>query len=313
MSKITRQSNDLLHSESWINDFTNNVKLAKTLTDDYANDVLEAVADDTFSSLDAAISDLKTRIGLTASESDEIKRTCIAMVKTVNSPVSKVSDNNIRLAGFLQELSLIPDVASLLKKLMSGQPLTAEEAKGIQVKVQKLNPSELKDQVLSALQAYIPSETPQANVEMGAEASVTASKSYKKEKEDEEEKEGKSEKYMKKKNEEPKEASYKNKINKAWFQGSTEVPKEDKSKVVSNDPEALGKTPASGEMKYDHKPMETTAPKGEDSRPWEQDWFEGAAKDTKKVLGPAGEELTLKKKLQRAREVIQNLKTSNKK
>ena len=103
-------------------------------------------------------------------------------------------------------------------------------------------------------------------------------------------------------------AKYKSKITKAWFQGSTEVPKEDKLKVVSNNPETLGKTPTSGEMKYDKKPMETTAPKGEDSRPWEQDWFEGAAKNTKKDLGPSGEELTLKKKIQRASLLVKGLK-----
>lgn len=85
-------------------------------------------------------------------------------------------------------------------------------------------------------------------------------------------------------------------LTKSWFQGSTEVPKEDKEKVVGNDPTALGYP---GEVKYDHKAMETSAPKGEDTRPWEQDWFEGAAKETKKVLGPNGEEFKLKQKMQR--------------
>jgi len=87
-----------------------------------------------------------------------------------------------------------------------------------------------------------------------------------------------------------------NKIKKSWFQGSTEVPKEDKEKVVSNNPKALGHP---GEIKYDKKPMETTAPKGEDTRPWEQSWFEGSAAESKKDLGPAGEEFKLKQKMQR--------------
>jgi len=178
MSKINRQSNDFLSKESWINEITNNTKLAKTLTEEYANDVLESVADEYFPTLDSAIADLKNRIGLTASESDEIKKVCVAMVKSVNAPIEKVAEDK-----------------------------------------------------------------------------------------------------------------------KAWFQGSKDVPKEDATKVVSNDPEALG---YSNEVKYDKKPMETTAPKGEDTRPWEQSWFEASAKETKKDLGPAGDELALKKKLQRA-------------
>ena len=61
----------------------------------------------------------------------------------------------------------------------------------------------------------------------------------------------------------------------------------------NNDPKNLG---FPGEIKYPR--MEV--PVGGDARQWEQQWFEGAAAETKPNMGPAGAELELKKKLQRA-------------
>jgi hypothetical protein len=86
----------------------------------------------------------------------------------------------------------------------------------------------------------------------------------------------------------------KDKKKKAWFQGSTEPTKE--GEVTTNDPNKMGYPK---EMGYDKKPMETTAPGGQDSRPAEQAAFEGAAAETKKDLGPAGQEFKLKVELQR--------------
>lgn len=79
---------------------------------------------------------------------------------------------------------------------------------------------------------------------------------------------------------------------KGYFQGANEAPIAGKPGVTSNDPSKLGYP---NEIKYDR--LETTV--GGDSRDWEQRWFENAAKDTKKVLGPAGKEFDLKKQLQR--------------
>jgi hypothetical protein len=80
----------------------------------------------------------------------------------------------------------------------------------------------------------------------------------------------------------------------AWFQGADQ-PSVD-GEVTSNDPNKLGYPK---EMGYNKKPMETTAPGGQDTRPWEQKWFEGAAAETKKVMGPQGSEFKLKQEMQR--------------
>ena len=84
------------------------------------------------------------------------------------------------------------------------------------------------------------------------------------------------------------------KIYKSWFQGSEEATVE--GNVTSNDPKKLGEGSKDG-VQYDRKPM--AVPVGEDSRKWEQTWFEGAANKTKQVMGPKGTEFELKKKLQR--------------
>jgi hypothetical protein len=88
-------------------------------------------------------------------------------------------------------------------------------------------------------------------------------------------------------------AKWKNFIEKkSWFQGS----EESVDKIVSNDPTKLGYPK---DVEYERKPM--AVPVGEDSRPWEQKWFEGAADKTKKVMGPSGIELTTKKEWLRAK------------
>lgn len=88
--------------------------------------------------------------------------------------------------------------------------------------------------------------------------------------------------------------SLKSKLRRAWFQGSDEASFD--GAVTSNDPNKLG---GPGKMEYPKAPMATTAPGGQDTRPWEQTWFESAAKDTKKVMGPQGSELKLKQEMQR--------------
>ncbi len=87
-------------------------------------------------------------------------------------------------------------------------------------------------------------------------------------------------------------SSIKDRLRRAWFQGTDEKTVE--GPVTSNNPETLGYP---NEIAYPHKPLETTV--GGDSRDWEQKWFENSAKDTKKVMGPSGEEFKLKQKMQR--------------
>lgn len=72
-----------------------------------------------------------------------------------------------------------------------------------------------------------------------------------------------------------------------------------------NDPKNVGYP---GEMKYPR--MEV--PVGGDSRQWEQNWFEGAAARDKVKFGPAGVELELKKKLQRASDAVRSLDKTSK-
>ena len=101
----------------------------------------------------------------------------------------------------------------------------------------------------------------------------------------------------------------KQRTKKAWFQGSTEATPD--GQVTSNNPQTLGYP---NEMGYDKAPMATTAPGGQDSRPWEQTWFMNAAAETAKVMGPKGEEFDLKKHWQRipSDEKIANAKLSAK-
>lgn len=80
----------------------------------------------------------------------------------------------------------------------------------------------------------------------------------------------------------------------AWFQGN-DAPSS-KESGGTNDPSKMGYP---GELKYEHKPMETTAPGGQDTRPYEQTAFESSAKETKKVMGPQGKELATKIEMQR--------------
>jgi len=101
--------------------------------------------------------------------------------------------------------------------------------------------------------------------------------------------------------------SLRDKLKKAWFQGADRPSEE--GTITSNNPETLGYP---NEIGYPKAPMATTAPGGEDTRPWEQKWFEEAARKTKEVMGPKGSEFKLKQEMQRIPmdEMIANAKLS---
>ena len=247
MSKIISENQDAWNKKSWINELVNNTKLAASLTDEYAHDVLEAVGEDYFPSLDSALADLSARTGLTASETSVIKRAALALVKEADVPESCYVCKEEEIPGNKE----VPG-----HKLVKESPeISASTSPDVTAK--GMNPG---------FRAYLDKKK--------------------------EEKEGnKSEESSEEKKEEV--ASIKaNKT--AWFQGADEPTKE--GEITSNSPKTLGYPK---EVAYPHKPMETTAPGGQDSRPWEQKWFEGAATETKKVMGPKGSEFELKVDMQR--------------
>jgi len=247
MSKIISENQEAWSKKSWINELVNNTKLANSLTEEYAHDVLEAVGEDYFPSLDSALADLSSRTGLTASETNEIRKVAIAMV-------TKKAD----IHGPTCECEEIPG-----NKEVPGHKLVKESP-------------EVAASTAPDVTAGMPEHLKQYQF---------------KKKEDKAEGEAKTEE---KKEEGKKEEASVKADKKAWFQGADEPTKE--GEVTTNDPKKMGYPK---EMTYDKKPMETSAPGGKDTRPWEQNWFEGSAEETKKVMGPKGEEFELKVEMQR--------------
>ena len=249
MSKMISEQENSWGKKSWINNFVNDKAVIANLTEEYANDVLESIADDTFTSLDAAIADLSLRTGLTASEVSDVKRVCVAMVKKAEEAPAAC---NVCKEDEVPGNKDVPGARLVKESPEAVAKVTLKEkiAKG-------MNPG---------FQAYLDKKK--------------------------EEKEGKkSEEGTDKKEDKTEEASAKADKT-AWFQGSDEKV----DAVVSNDPNQIG---GPGNMSYPKKPMETTAPGGEDSRPFEQKHFEESAKETKKVMGPKGTEFDLKVEMQR--------------
>ncbi len=96
---IISENQSAWERKSWINDFFNDKKFAKSLTESYADDVLEAVAEDYFPSLDAAIADLQARTGLTASEVSVIKTAAIKLVAGEKEECEEEIPGNKSVAG----------------------------------------------------------------------------------------------------------------------------------------------------------------------------------------------------------------------
>jgi hypothetical protein len=255
MSKIISENQEAWSKKSWINELTNNTKLAASLTDEYAHDVLEAVGEDYFPSLDSALADLSQRTGLTASEIGVIKTAALALVKATAEPATPACST----------CSVADEIPG--NKEVPGHKLVKESPEGV---------------------TAASTETKTAGgMNPGFKAYLDKKKEEREGKKKEDDGEAKTEEKKKE------EASLKA-DKKAWFQGNTEPTKE--GEITANDPSKLGYPK---EIAYPHKPMETTAPGGQDSRPWEQKWFEGAAAETKKVMGPKGKEFELKVEMQR--------------
>lgn len=252
MSKFISENQEGYTKKSWINNLMNNKVLQANLTEEYAHDILESVADETFSSLDDAIADLSRRIGLTASEVGIIKTAAIAMVRKADEEIP-------------------------------GNIAPEEKPAGAEAGLTKTTEEEGKTEVASSCSVK------KAGIEHLKEFQFK-----KKEETQEEHEKGESKAEEKAEEKAEKSASLKERLHRAWFQGSDKP--SSKEDGGTNDPAKMGYPK---ELKYDHAPMATTAPGGENTRPWEQKWFEGAATDTKKVMGPQGEEFKTKVEMQR--------------
>ena len=243
MSKTIAENQDAWNRKSWINDLANDKVLQANLTDDYAHDVLEAVAEGYFPTLDSAIAELSMRTGLTASEAGVIKT---AAMELVLKSEEEVPGNKEDVPGD-RLIKESPAEASSKAKAKTAGELPAG-LKAWQEKNKK--GGEDKEETM---------EKDECSIEDKKEAEASA-------------KAGKT----------------------AYFQGADEASVD--GKVTSNDPETLGYP---GEIAYPNEPMQTTAPGGKDSRPYEQKAFEDSAQETKKVMGPKGEEFKLKQEMQR--------------
>jgi len=254
MSKIISTQELDFRKKSWINDLMNDRVLNANLTEEYANDVLESVADETFGNLDEAIADLSRRTGLTASEAGVIKTAAVALVKASTEVIPEA-----RVVCEKKEEEIPGNVPAAGKRLVKESPVASAAGK---ITVAKgMNPG---------FQAYLDKKKEEREGKKSKEEGTDKT-------EDKKEK-----------------ASLKQRLHKAWFQGSDKP--SSKEDGGTNDPSKMG-YPA--ELKYDHAEMATTAPGGQDSRPYEQKAFEGSAAETKKVMGPQGEEFKLKVEMQR--------------
>lgn len=293
MSKFITANEESWKKQSWINDFANTPKLAKSLTEEYANDVIEAMAEDYHPTLTAAIESLAKRTGLSTKEAKDVRKTVLAMYKgelhhddvpgvlEVNVPgagMAKAGDSEKCSKCDVDMLSEDTDGVATLKCPSCGATVIKKEDEKphhpsvMVVKTEEIIPDHAESEsslgdILSLAKIEILKNVKAGNVLP-----------------------------MKRKYATNKEAALYIKKVQAWFQGANEPTQE--GSITSNNPETLGYPK---EMGYDKTPM--SVPVGGDSRGWEQNWFESSAADTKKVMGPSGHELKEKENLQRAKQV----------
>jgi len=329
---IQNEHLDSWNKKSWINELTQDVRLAKDLTSIYADDVIQAVEDKEFNNLDDAIAELKTRVNLTASETKDLQKVVLAKtepdVYIAEQNIRKLSKQNL---GELLKLATTPCQKCTNAPCDCAETISSVVARAInKIGLESLAEAfDAMKEEISTPAASTPATAPESVIDLSKEVGNIAElmadgssapeafqkmskgmnpgfqayldkKKKDKEGKGEDKKDDETSKTDDKKDE--KEASYKAKVQKwaeylgkkGYFQGSDVAV----DNIVSNDPNKLGYGSKDG-VEYDRKPM--AVPVGEDSRPWEQKWFEGAANETKKEMLPGGTDLELKKKWQRAR------------
>ena len=321
--------------KSWLDEFVSSPKLAKDLTSIYAEDVLQGIEDKSFANLDEALAALKTESGLTVAELSDVKRLVVAATE----PESFVAEENIRKAKKSQLGKLLAlatticeeckEAPCVCSKTMSSPVAKAVRRMGLETLAELYDKAEMDTEVEgqkggtegeekkdeerlkeaeAAVKQAIATGTPISDalsksaggMNPGFQAYLDNKKKEgeggKKSDEEETDKDKKAEATIKAKAERWAEFL----STKGYFQGANEpVNTSDgvsNDKTNSNDPEKLG---FPKDIKYDRADM--AVPVGGDSRNWEQNWFEGAADQTKKVMGPSGAEEKLKKDLLRAR------------
>ena len=279
------EHSDSWNKKSWINDLANDLVLAKDLTERYAEDVLEAVGEDYFPSLDDAIADLAQRTGLNIKEAAGIKRVAIAMVKAADGDggcpcggkaVCDCKEDEVKTAGADSKVVTAftsEEIAEQKKKTPNASMpeifkalSKSNKAKGESPTGDVMEKTEFKADV---------DEKEESDCEAFSKVDIVrAAKSNKLS-------------VIKAELKDNAEAiEYINKVE-AWFQGADET-SVDGDKNTSNDPEKLGYP---GEVMYKDQ--------GTDPRMIEKKDYEGAANQTKKEMGPSGEELKLKELMQR--------------
>jgi uncharacterized protein YoaH (UPF0181 family) len=321
---IQNEHVDSWNKKAWMDEFLSSPRLANDLTSRYAEDIIQAVEEKDFNSLDDAIAELKTRVNLTASETSDIKRRVLAST----DPAVFIAVDNIKKLSKSQLgdlLKLATEVCDKCEKApcectekMSSVASKAVNFVGLEALAEMYDKCE--DEVKEHEEEMHETEEKKAEaaVELTKEADqlkalmadgVSATealqtvakgmpeglKNYlEKKKGGEGKSEEKKEEETDEKKAEAQASKWANFLSKqSWFQGADEASKE--GKITSNNPDTLGYPK---EVEYSH--TELNPPVG-DVRQYEQKEFEGAAAETAKVLGPSGEELELKKMWQRAR------------
>lgn len=234
---------------SWVNDFSNNVRLANELNNAYAEDIIQAVQEKDFDTLESALEDLRVRIGVSKTAMQDIEKIAIAGLSTKKASEHGEESCDIKVALEIESEEGIPGNAEGEPRLVKETEASVKSAGA----PEHLKEFQFKKKEESAEGEELDKEEEKKNAKAAFEAKKMA-----------------------------------------WFQGANEPTLE--GEVTTNDPSKMGYPK---EMGYNKKPMETTAPGGQDSRPAEQKAFEGAADETQKVMGPKGEEFKEKVKMQR--------------
>jgi hypothetical protein len=317
MTSFSRESNGL--NNDWLGEFVSKTVTAAELNSHYASDIIESIESKEFSTIEAALDDFKTRTGFTVAETKDITKMVYASldpkIASVISNIEQLSKaKKIALAktvaagcDFCEHATCvcgrIPATVAKAAELTGILSLASEECTEEEKKEEK---KEEKEEVEASAACSLEKKAFNKEMmnkvkEIRENSGCSQAEAVKKYYEGSKTKDVKEPEAEKGQHQDAKasinhrsewEAFFKS----AYFQGSKEETHE--GKVTSNDPEKLGYKTKEG-IEYDRKPMETTAPGGQDSRPAEQKAFEGAAAKTKPKMGPGDGEKDLKKHWQR--------------